>query len=118
MIYTIGYQKRTPSALIAILKVHGVTFLVDVRSKPYGRKTEFNKSRLDPAMAAAGINYVSRPDLGGFGIITDKSIDSLAALQESETVCIMCMEHDPSQCHRGYEIAPRLAVRGIGAMHL
>ncbi|MFH0994059.1 MAG: DUF488 family protein [Pseudomonadota bacterium] len=51
MIYSIGYQKKTLPELISILAAHKVTHLVDVRSKPYGRKVEFNKSKLEPALA-------------------------------------------------------------------
>lgn len=118
MIYSIGYQKRTLPELISILSDHRVTHLVDVRSKPYGRKVEFNKSRLEPALALVNIDYLSRPDLGGFGTIEETSISFLSEYQKDKTVCIMCMEHDPAQCHRGYEITPRLEINGITVYHL
>lgn len=118
MIYSIGYQKRTLPELISILAAHKVTHLVDVRSKPYGRKVEFNKSKLEPALALVKIGYLSLPDLGGFGTIEETSISFLAEYQKDKTVCIMCMEHDPAQCHRGYEISSRLEKYGTKVHHL
>jgi uncharacterized protein (DUF488 family) len=69
-------------------------------------------------MESAGISYLSYPDLGGFADISETSIIFIAEYQKDKTVCIMCMEHDPSQCHRGYEISPRLQKRGIIVHHL
>lgn len=58
----------------------------------------------------AGVNYLWKGDiLGGFTAIPDSAIEWLAGFGRDRTVCIMCMEADPEQCHRKTVIARRLA---------
>lgn len=118
-VYTIGYQKLSLQAMIAELKACGIDTLLDVRSKPYSRKKDFNRKNLEKILPAAGIQYMWVGDwLGGFSKISEKSIHHLAEYAESCTACLMCMEADPDQCHRSYEIGRRLAAYDVGAHHL
>ena len=67
MIYSIGYQKLDQKTLIEILKAHQVEVLVDVRSRPYGRKAVFNRKEIERWLPATGIEYLWKGDiLGGF----------------------------------------------------
>ena len=119
MIYSIGYQGRTLQDLISVLQAHGVRTLVDVRSRPYGRRPEFNKTRITAPLQAAGIDYIwSGKYLGGFSPIQEGEIRSLAEWQENKTVCIMCMERDYKTCHRYSEIGKRLEKYGVQVEHL
>ena len=111
MIYTIGYQKmKDIDELVEILKAHEIEILIDVRSRPYGRKVAFNKKKLIEQLTAHGIRYKwAGQRLGGFSSIADEDIARLAEWQKDKTTCIMCMEADPDQCHRKNEIGARLA---------
>jgi len=119
MIYTIGYQRITVNQLIYYLNENRITELVDVRSRPFGRRTVFNKPRLKQSLATAGINYHwAGLTLGGFSEINQRAIDWLASYQAKYTVCLMCMEADPKKCHRDYEIARRLKEYKIEVTHI
>jgi uncharacterized protein (DUF488 family) len=120
MLYTIGYQHLTdPDDLVSILLGKRINYLIDVRSRPYGRKYLFNKKRLEGHLPASGINYSWQGDkLGGFAKIHEVDIKTLAIWQKDKTACLMCMEADPNQCHRKYEIAKRLKKYGISVEHI
>lgn len=118
MIYSIGYQKKSTESLINQIRALGVTHLVDVRSKPYGRKVEFNKNAFSQKLEVCGIRYEHHPELGGFTHISDAALMELGRYQQDKTVCIMCMEADPNQCHRKTEIGARLLHLGIPVTHL
>ena len=119
MIFSIGYQKLDQQTLTEILKAHQVEILVDVRSKPYGRTPVFNRNVMQRWLPEAGVDYLWKGDfLGGFATIQDSAIEWLAGFGRDRTVCIMCMEADPDECHRKTVIARRLAERGIAVEHL
>jgi uncharacterized protein (DUF488 family) len=120
MIYSIGYQGiESPHALIQILKAHGITTLVDVRSKPSSRIKGFSKKQLDAIALENDIIYWwAGKSLGGFSEISEAAIRSLAEWQKDKAVCLMCMEADPERCHRGTEIGERLKRYGVVIEHL
>jgi len=110
---------KDPHELVCELQRFRINVLIDVRSKPYGRKFLFNKKRLEPLLEAAGIRYVWKGDrLGGFSAIEDQAIAKLAEWQKDQAACLMCMEANPDQCHRKYEIGRRIAVHGVEIRHL
>jgi len=120
VLFSIGYQNLSDSAqLIEILRAHQVEFLIDVRSKPFGKNKEFNRYDLAKAMRSAGIGYLWKGDtLGGFDEISQEAIEGLASWQKDKRACLMCMEADPSRCHRKNEIGRRLAEIGVEVDHL
>jgi len=111
MLYSIGYEKLTVSQLIVILKEHNVEYLLDVRSKPYSVKPEFNKVRLCWDINHNEIEYHwFGKTLGGFGPpIEDNALTNLISISKDHIVCLLCMEHQPKSCHRYKEIGMRLA---------
>ena len=119
MILSIGHGAvKSADELLALLKQHEVTLLVDVRTKPYSRwQPDFNR----PALAARlGKKYVWMGEvLGGLGPPIEKSaIDRLVRIGENERVAVMCSEAHPSKCHRHSTIAKRLLERGIEVLHI
>jgi hypothetical protein len=119
MIYSSGYQKLDRQTLIGILKAHRAEVLVDVRSRPYGRVTVFNRNAMQRWLPEAGIDYLWKGDvLGGFAAIPNSAIEWLADLGRERIVCIMCMEADPEKCHRKTEIARRLCFLGVEVDHI
>lgn len=120
MIYSIGYQNfKNCDDLIGILQTKGIDVLIDVRSKPYSRNKDFNKTFISKKLQASNIRYIWLGEtLGGFGKINEKSIESLALFQTGQQVCIMCMEADPDKCHRKYEIGERLKQYRVEVEHI
>jgi len=119
-VYTIGYQDKSLAQVQDALEDRGVNVLVDVRSRPYGRRREFNRNALAAAFDKSPIHYMwAGKRLGGFSEITDAAIDDLARFAQGNVICLMCMEADFRQCHRYYEIARRLWERHrIPAQHI
>lgn len=140
-VYTIGHSNHTADALIALLKQHGVTLVVDVRSQPYSRwASQFNRETLLAALQLAGLRYRFMGDaLGGRPADPDLyhpgeerpdyerlaqtapyqgGIEQVLAWAAQETVAIMCSEADHEHCHRHLLIAPSLAAREVEVLHI
>lgn len=129
---TIGHSNHPIERFVALLKAGGVERLVDVRSTPWSRRhPQFGQKALARSLAAAGIAYVhegaalgGKPGAGG-------SYDQLAARPEFKaaldrvmadandaTLCLMCAEKEPLDCHRTVLVSRRLAERGVKIEHL
>jgi uncharacterized protein (DUF488 family) len=142
-VFTAGHSTRPIDELLALLAEHGVRTLVDVRRFPGSRRhPQFSRDALAASLAAAGIEYVHEPGLGGrraarpdsphtawrveaFRGYADymETPEFQAALQrliqrgEEETVAILCAEAVPWRCHRRL-ISDALVTRGIQVMHI
>lgn len=136
--FTIGHSTRTLDELIGLLRTHGVTLLVDVRTVPRSRTNpQFNHETLSVSLETADITYIHLPGLGGLRKTRPDSVNtgwrnlsfrgyadymqtpefaaSLAELMEyipREQTAIMCAEAVPWRCHRSL-VADALLVRGI-----
>ncbi|KAF0105032.1 MAG: hypothetical protein FD144_941 [Rhodospirillaceae bacterium] len=129
---TIGHSNHPIERFVALLKAGGVERLVDVRSTPWSRRhPQFGQTNLARSLAEAGIAYVhegaalgGKPQAGG-------SYDQLAARPEFKaaldrvmadandtTLCLMCAEKEPLDCHRTVLVSRRLAERGVKIEHL
>ena len=65
-IYTIGHSTRGFDELVAALRGHGITTLVDIRSFPVSRRMpHFNREYLEVELPKRGIAYVWLKELGG-----------------------------------------------------
>jgi len=116
MIYSIGYQRLTPADLRRIVQEKGIDFLLDCRTTPYGRRSEFNRKRLEEMFGS--VYRFSGSTLGGFARIEEQAVADLASLAQQKRLLLLCMEEDPLTCHRHYEIAVRLHAYGITVTHL
>jgi uncharacterized protein (DUF488 family) len=132
MIKTIGHSSHPIGRFIDLLKAGGVALLVDVRSTPYSRRfPQFGRERLGKALAEAGIAYAwegaalgGMPKEGG----SYEEVANRPAFKEAlgrvieqgaaTTLCLMCAEKDPLDCHRTVLVARRLAERGAAVDHL
>src|SRR6476661_9300129 len=66
-VLTIGHSTPPIEAFIALLRAHGVTQLIDVRTVPHSRHNpQYDTRALAVALADAGIGYEHAPGLGGF----------------------------------------------------
>lgn len=141
-IWTIGYERASPDALIAALRAAGVQTLLDVRELPLSRRAGFSKSPLRAALQEAGIGYVHlkglgtpaegrmagrQGDLPRFWEIVERRMETpeaeadlarAAEIAKSERACLLCVEADPHICHR-LRVAQGLRDRyGFAVEHL
>lgn len=124
VIYTIGYERLLPGALVAELEAAGVRRLLDVRYRPQSRRAGMSKTRLGELLGAHGIAYEHRralgtpPDIRWFykhnrvaegaarfrehvAAHAGEQLDALAAeLAAAPPTVLMCLEADPATCHR------------------
>jgi uncharacterized protein (DUF488 family) len=142
-VFTIGHSTRTLEELVAILRSHGVTALVDVRTVPRSRRVpQFNAETLAGDLAGSGIEYVLLPALGGLRKPAPDSdnmawrnasfrgyadymqtpafqggLGQLARIASARPTAIMCAEAVPWRCHRSL-IGDALIVRGWRVLDL
>jgi uncharacterized protein (DUF488 family) len=142
-IFTVGHSTRTLQEFLEILRAHGVTLVVDVRSVPRSwHNPQFNKETLPAALKAEGISYIHMPDIGGLQRPNRDSVNTawrnksfrgyadymqtkgfteqllnLMAIARKEYVAIMCAEALPWRCHRSL-IADALVVRNVKVEHI
>jgi uncharacterized protein (DUF488 family) len=138
IVLTIGHSTRAIEEFVCLLKAHGVTLLIDVRTVPRSRHNpQFNRETLPASLESAGIGYMHMPELGGLRRSTSDSVNTgwqnasfrgyadymqtpefhgaiehLIRLISQERIAIMCAEAVPWRCHRSL-IADALLVRGI-----
>jgi uncharacterized protein (DUF488 family) len=139
-VYTIGYGARTIEAFVETLRVYGIAYLLDVRSKPYSRyKPEFSKNELAAHLETAGIRYVFMGDtLGGQpddpACYTDGKVDYekvaqtavyqqgiervQKAYRQQLPIALMCSEGKPEQCHRSKLIGKTLVALDVEMVHI
>src|ERR1044071_9085973 len=64
--WTIGHSTRTLEELVAMLRLHEIDTVVDVRTVPRSRRhPHFSNDALTSSLPAAAIAYVHMPGLGG-----------------------------------------------------
>jgi len=119
-LYSIGHSRLEIELFIELLKRHGVTSIVDVRSFPASRiAPQFNRAELEAALTEAGIAYhFAGAQLGGKGRESYEKIrqsppfrqrmrELITQARETPTA-IMCAEEDPFTCHRRFLITRSL----------
>jgi len=120
-LYTIGYSGFTPDEFIEILKKYSIGLVVDVRSAPYSSYFEqYNMDNIKNSLRKNRIYYVflgddlgARPkdtSLYSNNIVDFEKISNSHAFRngcerireclEKFSICMMCAEKDPANCHR------------------
>jgi uncharacterized protein (DUF488 family) len=137
MIKTVGHSNHPIERFLDLLRAGGVEVLVDVRSTPYSRRfPQFGRERLAKSLSDVGILYryegaalggkpTSRKMGGGgsYGEIAARpdfrqALDRLVAGAADASLCLMCAEKEPLDCHRTVLVSRRLAERGVPIEHL
>ncbi len=113
-----GYEGRTLDEFVAALVEAGVRRVIDVRELPLSRRKGFSKTKLNDALADAGIEYVHLRAAGnpfrdlrknierclrmyrGYIEGQPEVIDELDRLTVGGTTALLCVEADPESCHR------------------
>lgn len=143
VVHTLGHSTRTWQEFLALLRAHGVEVVVDVRRWPTSRRSpHFCKDHLEANLAAEGLRYVWREDLGGYRRPSPESpntawragafrayadfmltpqfqhtLTELEALASSARVALLCAEASPWRCHRQL-LADAFLVRGWNVRHI
>ena len=138
-VLTVGHSNHPLETFVSLLRQHGVTTLVDVRSVPYSRfNPQFNRKALDAALQAHGIAYLFMGHALG-GRPEDRScyengrvrydrlartpfyregIDHVVETAGVERLALMCAETEPLDCHRTLLVGRSLAERGVSVAHI
>lgn len=131
-IRTIGHSNHPIERFVDLLKAGEVNVLVDVRSTPWSRRfPQFSKEGLAKTLAEAGIAYVhegaalgGKPEAGSsYDDLARRpdfaqALDRVTARAAGATLCLMCAEKEPLDCHRTVLVSRRLAERGVAIEHL
>jgi uncharacterized protein (DUF488 family) len=143
IVHTIGHSTRGIEDFLALLKMHTVAFVVDVRRWPASRRyPHFGRESLSESLRNQSIDYLWREDLGGFRkpsadsqntawrvgafrayadfMLTpefEKIMCEMEPLAASKRIAIMCAEAVPWRCHRQL-LADAFLVRGFYVRHI
>jgi uncharacterized protein (DUF488 family) len=135
-LWTIGYEKLWPDALVAELEAAGVQRVLDVRLRPQSRRPGMSKTKLGLKLAEHGIAYEHRRELGTprdiRGLFRAGHTEAAAAAYREHVVAtagdeldalagelgrvrtaLLCLEADPAGCHRRV-VAELRCERGAG----
>jgi uncharacterized protein (DUF488 family) len=125
-LWTIGYERLPPDALVAELEAAGVRRVLDVRYRPQSRRPGMSKTKLGQRLGEHGIAYEHRRPFGTppeirplyrSGAVRQgadafrahvqatagEELDALAAeLAAGDTppTALLCLEAEPAHCHR------------------
>jgi uncharacterized protein (DUF488 family) len=142
-LFTIGHSTRTIQEFVALLRAHGMTRVIDVRTVPRSRHNpQFDRAALAKSLRNARLHYTHLPALGGLRHARKDSVNTgwrnasfrgfadymptpefglglqrLISLAGEEPCAIMCAEAVPWRCHRSL-IADALVVRKIAVKHI
>lgn len=121
--FTIGYEQSEPEEFLRRLQSNGVELVVDVRDMPLSRKRGFSKNQLQTLLAEADIEYLHVKPLGapkeirhplraggswweyvkGYEAVLrtrQTEVENLCHLAAQKSICLLCFERDPADCHR------------------
>ena len=123
-LWTIGYERLLPPALVAELLAAGVQRVIDVRYRPQPRRPGMSKTRLGALLGEHGIAYEHRTALGtppdlrhdfhagrieqarsGYRRYVEATAPAALAalageLEHGPRTALLCLEEDPAGCHR------------------
>ena len=138
-LFTIGHSNHAIDAFIALLELHRIEALADVRSQPYSRRfPDYSREALAAHLARAGVRYVfmggslgARPadpacysggaadfDLIRLSESFRRGIARLASGCANYRICLMCAEREPAECHRAILVGHGAYETGIRVSHI
>jgi uncharacterized protein (DUF488 family) len=143
-VYTIGHSTREWDDFVSVLRARTIGTLFDIRAFPMSpRLPQFNRERMEPALAEAGIDYLWEKDLGGrrgksleqspnTGLRNDsfrnyadymlspsfaEAVRRVVKSAESKPTAIMCAERVFFHCHRML-VSDYLTLHGHTVLHI
>jgi uncharacterized protein (DUF488 family) len=142
-LFTIGHSTHTADHFLALLRLHKIAQLVDVRTVPKSRRhPQFNGDALDNFLRGEGISYRHFPSLGGLRKPRPNSVNTawqhpgfrgyadhmqtpefrsgvldLLAFAQLGATAVMCAEAVWWQCHRQL-LADAVLAHGVPVRHI
>ena len=139
-LFTLGYQGHSILTFLDVLRTYGITTLIDVRERPYSRKPDFSKKRLEAHLAAEQIAYLHLVELGTPKLLRDEvrrsknypaffaavtplieaqevALQATLALATARPCALLCYEGPVETCHR-LAVANALAQRAAGTLQV
>ena len=142
-VHTIGHSTHPIEDFIDLLREHGVTAVVDIRSIPKSRHNpQYWQDALKASLTEAGLGYTYLAELGGhrsrrkdstntawrnasFQGYADhmgteefhRGLEWLLEIAKGETPVIMCAEAVPWRCHRSL-VGDALLARGVEVLDI
>ena len=138
-LFTIGHSNQTQEEFIALLRLHHITAIADVRSMPFSRHTpQFNRDVLHDVLKQADIAYVflgnqlgARPTAASCyqaGKVDFHAVEKAEFFQDglarvragaaNFNLALMCAEKDPIQCHRTILVCRNLRAPNVTIKHI
>ena len=141
-VYTIGYEGCSVDRLLNLLMRKGIRRVIDVRRNPVARRYGFHKSSLDRLCGKVDIGYVHVPAVGiaselrrnldgsdAYARLFEtyekellprepNAVATIARMTTEEPAVLMCMEADPSTCHRSRLANVIASVTGLPVCHV
>ncbi len=139
-IFTIGYDARSLTDFLALLRAHDIAFLIDIRSIPWEpERPEFGREALTESLRAQGGRYVFMGDLLGAqpedqecyidGRISFERLSQSPGFQQglgrvqkaweqNLLVALMDAPIRPEASHRSFLIGELLTQRGMPVQHI
>jgi uncharacterized protein (DUF488 family) len=138
-VLTIGHSTHSAEVFLALLRMHGVEAVADVRSSPFSRfNPQFNRDALERFLKLNGIVHVFLGrELGArsedrscydHGRVQYERLartplfqSGLDRVLEGATrfrMALMCAEKEPLECHRTLLVAKALAAQGQPVLHI
>ncbi len=107
-LWTIGHSRHSFAKFVALLKQHGITMIVDVRSHPFSRWRHFNRDNLSRSLGEPGIDYrYGGSLLGGRDAVSVHAelfvaeMDAvLQVIADGHRIALLCSEGRFCECHR------------------
>lgn len=141
-IYTLGYERKSIDDFLNLVVQKGLKQIIDVRANPVSRKYGFAKSTLSALTAKVSVGYLHIPLLGipstdrkNLGtpqsylqllddyearilpLRAEQQRDVLRTMKTLPSV-LVCMEDNPSFCHRGRLARILASESGLSIRHL
>jgi uncharacterized protein (DUF488 family) len=138
-IYTVGHSNVSMEAFVALLRLHAITAIADVRSHPYSRfLPHFSQPALRAALHEAEIRYVflgrelgARPAdaacyVDGKAVyariaatpLFAAGLERLRRGATTERIALLCAEKDPITCHRAILVCRPLRAPDLAIAHI
>lgn len=138
-IFTIGHSNHSFEKFGALLRLHNVAAVADVRSAPYSRShPDFNREFLKTKLAEAGVAYEflgrelgARPEGAQFyqqgrvqyrvlaqSPLFRAGLDRVLKGAQTQRLALLCAEKEPLECHRTLLVARELVSLGASVVHI
>jgi len=138
-LFTIGHSIHQIEAFVALLAMHRIDAIADVRSSPYCKRLpQFNREPLIESLRGINVRYVflgeqlgARRSEAGCYVGEQANFDKISALPgfidglnrisigaEKMRIAMMCAEKDPLTCHRSILVSRHLQSRGMCISHI